>query len=147
MINITKVLFLVSFATLLCFFSIGSYEYYITNFSSQEERLFLIHNDHRNKIGADPFITDNKLNDFAIKHAHKMFSYRSLYHSRLNFNGSYKGENIAYSQTEDPVLIFNKWLSSRRYKSNIEFFNYKRIGIGVYGNNKDGFYYCVVFSG
>jgi uncharacterized protein YkwD len=144
--SIIKVLLLVSIATILCFVATTGVDYYISNFSSSEEKIFIMHNEHRSKESIGPLSLDSNLSSFAKKHANWMLSRKSLRHSNLNISGKYTGENIAYSSTDSPEVVFKKWINSRGHKSNIEFILYSKIGVGVSGNNKNGYYYCVVFS-
>lgn len=144
--NIIKVLIMVALATCLCFTVVYSVDYYTVNYSDSVFRIKLNHNEHRLSIGAEPFSFSSSLDSYAQKHSEKMLAWRFLYHSNLSYNARYKGENIAYSSNDDPELVFNNWINSRGHKSNIEFMTYKKIGVGKAGDEKRGYYYCVVFS-
>jgi uncharacterized protein YkwD len=144
--SIIKVLLLVSIATILCFVATTGVDYYISNFSSSQEKIFIMHNEHRAKTSTGSLSLDSGLSSFAKKHANWMLSRNNLIHSNQDFKGKYKGENIAYSSTDSPEVVFKKWINSRGHRSNIEFILYSKIGIGVSGNSRDGYYYCVVFS-
>lgn len=144
--NILKILLFVSVATIICFASTTGVDYYITNFSSTEEKIFIMHNEYRSKKEINPLSFNSKLSDFAKNHSEFMLSRKRLRHSDLEFIGGYKGENIGYSSTDSPKIVFNEWINSRGHRSNIEFILYRKIGIGLSGNKKDGYYYCVVFS-
>lgn len=144
--NLLKLFALISAATIICFFATSSIDYYITNFATSEQKLLIMHNEYRSKKDLGTLSTSSTLNDFAKKHAINMLNRKRLVHSNLAFPGAYKAENIGYSSTDSPELIFKQWIRSRLHRSNIEFILYKRIGIGVDGNDKNGYYYCVVFS-
>lgn len=144
--NILKVLIMVFIATAFCFTVTKSMDYYWVNFSDSVSDIRILHNQHRLKVGAEPFSFSYELDIYSNKHAERMLAWRKMYHSNTNFNGKYRGENVGYSSIDDPVLVFNKWINSRGHRSNIEFMTYKRIGVGKAGDEKRGYYYCVVFS-
>lgn len=113
-------------------------------------RLLLEHNKYRAEKGADTLVVDERLCEYAQKHADKMASKGLLVHSSMSNlamvlgNGNV-GENIAWGQSSEEQ-VFDSWVRSPGHRANITSKRFKKVGFGVKEDEKGRKYWCVVFS-
>jgi uncharacterized protein YkwD len=118
---------------------------------SIKEKLLDAHNQERISRKIKPLIIDEKLCDYAQKHAQKMVKKNYLYHSsmsdliKVNEDSSLVGENIAWGQ-ETEKLVVEAWMWSPMHRWNILGTSYKRVGFGVEKDKEGRLYWCAVFS-
>lgn len=117
---------------------------------TQKEILFDLHNEERLKSRLPALVLDNKLSQYAQKHAEYMAKNNSLVHSSMSKlqkvnNDSIVGENIAWGQ-ETEKSVMSSWMWSPGHRWNILGSSYKKIGIGIKKDKNDRIYWCVVFS-
>lgn len=108
-----------------------------------------LHNQIRKSNKLEELELDDKLCEYAQKHAETMSKVSRLHHSSMRelqdfLDNSLVGENIASGQknAEDAVLL---WMKSRGHRKNI-LGPYKKAGFGSKEDSKGNKYWCVVFT-
>lgn len=120
-------------------------------FSSVQERLWSLHNEMRGSKGMKPLVIDERLCEYAQKHAVSMAKKGSMYHSSMDalqkFCGrDVVGENVAWGQSTEEE-VFSDWMWSPGHRWNILGSSYDRAGFGVAKDDDGRNYWCVVFAG
>lgn len=107
--------------------------------------LLNLHNELRSNYRISSLTLDQRLSDFAQRHAERMAELDSLVHSNLATGHLYTFENIARTGSDDPLPVFNKWKNSRGHRANIISREASLIGFGraTKGNRR---YWVVVLS-
>jgi uncharacterized protein YkwD len=114
------------------------------------KNLLELHNKERERRGYKPLQLDNRLCDYAQKHAEKMAKENNLYHSsmsdikKVNDSG-YVGENIAWGQKTEAEVV-SAWMWSPGHRWNILGSSYEKVGFGMKKDEDERSYWCVVFT-
>lgn len=111
-----------------------------------------LHNQARSKSWLwklKPLIKDDKLMEYAQKHAQWMASNNRMTHSSMRnimkLGFSVVGENIAWGQKSERSVT-NAWLWSPGHRLNIMGSSYTKIGCGFSKDKNDRIYWCVCFG-
>lgn len=121
------------------------------SFNESQNLLLDLHNKQRKYKNLKDLFLDEKLCEYAQKHAEKMAHKKYLYHSSMSNlievddNSSIVGENIAWAQ-EDEVSVVDDWMNSSGHKSNILGKKFKKVGFGSAEDLEGNTYWCAVFS-
>lgn len=125
--------------------------FYSLDAKETKVKLLKLHNEERTTRGYKPLVLDNKLCEYAQKHANYMAKNNKLVHSsmsnlqKVNKDSGSVGENIAWGQeTEESVV--SSWMWSPMHRWNILGSSYKKVGFGLAKDSKGRNYWCVVFS-
>jgi uncharacterized protein YkwD len=121
-----------------------------TDVTDYQKRLLELHNQERTSRGYEPLKINNKLCDYAEKHAEFMTEKESLTHSRMSdlskaSGASSVGENIAWGQ-KDEASVVSSWMWSPLHRWNILGSSYKQVGFGMKKDKNGRIYWCTVFS-
>ena len=119
-------------------------------FSPEQIELIEAHNKRRASNGIDPLVLDEKLCEYAQRHAEYMAEKRSMKHSSRSklqelCGAGWVGENIAWGQ-EGVEDVMSGWMWSPMHRWNILGESYKKAGFGVKKDSEGRNYWCVVFS-
>jgi len=117
---------------------------------SFRKNLLDLHNKERTGWGYSPLEMDDKLCEYAQKHAEKMSREERLNHSKMSDlqkvnDSNAVGENIAWGQ-EDEATAVSAWMWSPMHRWNILGSSYKKAGFGASKDSEGRYYWCVVFS-
>lgn len=118
-----------------------------------EKEIISLVNKERKKYKLPPLILDKALTYTAYFKSKDMATlnyfnhnggtygtWSNLIESNSGRNIRYSGENIAYGQTT-PEEVMTAWIKSPGHRANILNNDYKYIGVGVYYDKKDQYYY------
>lgn len=138
---------------LLCTLFIGCKSSDTKARSDYQDVLLELHNEKRLKHGLKPLSLDEKLCEYAQKHANNMALKNSMYHSDIsgvrkldpNKNWKWTGENVAWGQTSEESVV-NSWMWSPGHRWNILGQEFKKVGFGLAKDSKGYNYWCVVFA-
>ena len=119
-------------------------------FSPEQIELLDAHNKIRLSKGIESLSMNQKLCEYAQKHAEYMAEKKSMKHSSMSklqeFCGAgLVGENIAWGQ-ETVGEVMSGWMWSPMHRWNILGSSYKKAGFGVKKDADGRNYWCVVFS-
>lgn len=119
-------------------------------FSPMQKRLLDIHNNIRKSKRVEVLVLDNKLCEYAQRHAEHMAKKNKLTHSKMRSiqelsGAGVVGENIARGQEMENEVV-SSWMRSPMHRWNILSSSYKKVGFGVEKGREGRNYWCVVFS-
>jgi uncharacterized protein YkwD len=96
-----------------------------------------------------PLEKDDRLMEYAQKHAEWMASNNRMIHSSMRkimkLGFSVVGENIAWGQSSEKSVV-NAWLWSPGHRFNIMGRSYTKIGCGYARDKNNRIYWCVCFG-
>lgn len=117
-----------------------------SEFTADAQELLKLVNQERVSRGLNPLTLNKELSDSAFKHSKDMKdNIKNLNHTgsdgsqfwerakRDNYQGSAKGENIAWGQ-RTPQQVHNAWMNSPPHRANILTEGITEMGIGRDGN-------------
>jgi uncharacterized protein YkwD len=122
----------------------------LERFTVEQRELLRFHNERREHHGMEKLKIDERLCEYAEKHAALMAGSNNLEHSSMrklrDFCGAeVVGENIAWGQ-ETPESVVSNWMWSPMHRWNILGSSYKKVGFGMEKDEQGRNYWCVVFS-
>ena len=115
-----------------------------------KQTLLDLHNKARKNKNLQELKIDEKLCEYAQKHAEYMNNKNRLVHSSMKdlmslySDSNMVAENIAWNQSTEKEVV-DDWMRSSGHRSNILGKNYSKVGFGM-SNDKGRIYWCVVFS-
>lgn len=118
--------------------------------SNFKDALLELHNKERQNKNLSPLALDERMCDYAQRHAETMAKKNNLYHSSMSkladsCDGGSVAENIAWGQGSEKEVV-SDWMWSPGHRWNILGKSHKRAGFGMAKSSNGTPYWCVVFS-